>query len=190
MKELTFQQKKALSQPRAQVAPFDPASLTPPPDLAFARGEAGMSPLYLGDGTANVVNLDDLGETELAPPPAARWRYSISTGQLYDNGQPFGAPGYAGKGKGRNNPAMVKEKNVGPLPPGRYSIGAAYRHDDLGPMTMNLEPLPGTQMFGRSLFRIHGNNSENDASEGCIVLPPNIRAAIAKAGGDLEVTVD
>lgn len=85
---------------------------------------------------------------------------------------------------------MVRVAMMGPIPPGRYRIGKAYDHPLLGPVTMNLESLVGTQMFGRSLFRIHGNNSENDASEGCIVLPPNIRAAIAKAGGDLEVTVD
>jgi hypothetical protein len=190
LKELSFQQKKALSQPRAQVSPFDPKSLTPPPDLASAWDEFGASPLHLGDGTANVVNLDDLGETELAPPPAARWRYAISTGQLYDDGQPFGPRGYAGTGKGRNNPAMVKEKFVGPLPPGRYSIGGAYRNPALGPLTMDLKPLEGTEMHGRDLFRIHGDNKAGDASKGCIVLPPDIRAAIARAGGDLDVTLD
>ena len=85
---------------------------------------------------------------------------------------------------------MVKEKNVGPLPPGRYSIGRAYRHGRLGPVTMNLEPLEGTEMHGRDLFRIHGDNKAADASQGRIVLPPDIRATIAKAGGDLEVTLD
>lgn len=137
-----------------------------------------------------MVNLDEVGELELAPPPAARWRYAISSGQLYDNGKPFGPPGYAGTGKGRNNPAMVQEKNVGSLPPGRYSIGRSYRNPKLGPGTINLEPLPGTQMHGRDLFRIHGDNQAGDASEGCIVLAPDIRAAIAQAGGDLEVTPD
>jgi hypothetical protein len=44
---------------------------------------------------------------------------------------------------------------------------------------MNLDPLPGTDMFGRSLFRIHGDNSAHNASHGCIILSRKLRDQIA-----------
>jgi hypothetical protein len=46
---------------------------------------------------------------------------------------------------------------------------------------MNLEPLPGADVFGRSLFRIHGDNDENNASHGCLVTGPGVRRAMAAA---------
>jgi hypothetical protein len=53
---------------------------------------------------------------------------------------------------------------------------------------MNLDPVDGTNTFGRSLFRIHGDNARHDASEGCIILGPSIRKLIAASGDhDLEV---
>jgi hypothetical protein len=55
---------------------------------------------------------------------------------------------------------------------------------------MHLDPLPGTSTFGRSLFRIHGNNAVNDASHGCVILGPFIRRAIADSDDtDFEVVV-
>lgn len=195
MADPTFHQKRqwgrARQMPAAPViGEIDPDAITLLDGASPREPPTAPAPLHLGDERDNVMNLDEVGELELAPPPAARWRYAISSGQLYDHDKPFGPPGYAGTGKGRNNTAMVQEKNVGPLPPGRYSIGEGYRHPTLGPLTMKLEPLPGTQMHGRDLFRIHGDNRAGDASKGCIVLSPDIRAAIARAGGDLEVTPD
>jgi hypothetical protein len=42
---------------------------------------------------------------------------------------------------------------------------------------MQLIPLPGNSCpaTGRdcSSFRVHGNNASNDASHGCIILPPS-----------------
>ena len=52
---------------------------------------------------------------------------------------------------------------------------------------MNLDPV-GHNAHGRTHFRIHGNNASNDASEGCIVLPPAVRRLIAgSADNRLEV---
>ena len=87
--------------------------------------------------------------------------------------------GYSGRGEGRNNIEKVKVRMVGPIPPGCYRIGPAYAHARLGPVTMNLDPVPGTAMFGRSLFRIHGDNAAHDASNGCIILSRVLRDAIA-----------
>lgn len=116
------------------------------------------------------------------------WSYAIGTGVLAQGGETRGR-GYAGRGQGRNNIAMIRVAMMGPIPPGRYRIGKAYDHPLLGPVTMNLEPLPGTQMFGRSLFRIHGDNKAGDASQGCIVLGRTLRESIAQSGDDqLDVT--
>lgn len=118
------------------------------------------------------------------------WTYKILTGALLDpEGQQI-ATGYAGKGSARNDPSRVKEKGVGPLPPGSYRIGKAYTHAHLGPMTLNLEPSPVTPMFGRALMRIHGDSikSPGDGSNGCIVLPlPARRLIAASTDRDLEV---
>ena len=90
--------------------------------------------------------------------------------------------GYAGNGKGLNNPDMENVVRVGPLHCGFYNIGEPYTHERLGPLVMKLdawEPL-----FGRSAFRIHGDNAKGDksASEGCIILPRIARQAIIDSG--------
>jgi hypothetical protein len=109
------------------------------------------------------------------------WTYKILTGALTDsNGQQI-ATGYAGKGTAKNDPSRIKEKGIGPLPPGAYHIGPAYTHAHLGPMTMNLDPTPITQMWGRALMRIHGDSIKDpgNGSNGCIVLPLKARRLIA-----------
>lgn len=97
------------------------------------------------------------------------WRYEIRTGHLYGPDGRLRGVGYSGKGAGRNNPDWCDVPNEGPIPPGRYSIGPAYHHEHLGPVTMNLDAKPGTETYGRSLFRMHGDNETHDASEGCPV---------------------
>ena len=116
------------------------------------------------------------------------YTYSQSTGELTQDGV-FVGTGYSGTGAGRNKPGMEHVPDVGPIPQGRYKIGPA-RDDDakLGPCVMNLDAEPGTDTFGRSLFRIHGNNKQNDASHGCIILGPAIRHQI-RDGADKELTV-
>lgn len=107
------------------------------------------------------------------------YRYTQETGQLYI-GSTFLGEGYSGTGPGRNNPDMESVANIGPIPKGIYAIiRPAYQHEHLGPIVMNLEPKKLTNTFGRSLFRVHGNNAGNDASHGCIILGPAIRRQIA-----------
>ena len=99
-------------------------------------------------------------------------QYSQSTGQLTRNGETVGS-GYSGRGAGRNNPALEHARHVVPIPRGQYQIGPAYAHPDKGPVTMNLSPM-GHLAHGRTAFLIHGDTRTNpdDASEGCIILPP------------------
>ena len=106
------------------------------------------------------------------------WTYDIETGEIAHDGLRLGT-GYSGTGDGRNNRTADWVPDVGPIPPGRYTIGTAYEHPHLGPVVMNLDPEPDTNTFGRSLFRIHGDNTSHDASHGCIILNPACRRAIA-----------
>jgi RHS repeat-associated protein len=90
----------------------------------------------------------------------------------------YNASGYAGTGAGRNNHDAQGQGNVGPLPRGDWqATGNWYNSPNTGRNTIRLTPMPGNEcgVTGRdcSSFRIHGNNASNDASHGCIVLPPN-----------------
>ena len=109
------------------------------------------------------------------------WIYKQTDGELLHN-DVFVGTGYSGAGVGRNNPAMQNVSGIGPIPEGDYTIGLSYRHPRLGPCTMNLDPVSGTQTFGRDAFRIHGDNVSHDASHGCIILGPSIRTLIDESG--------
>ena len=87
---------------------------------------------------------------------------------------------------------MQHKKNIGPIPRGTYTIGQAYTHDTLGPITMDLIPDPANNMFGRSGFYIHGDKKgevgNKVASKGCIVLDKKTREKI-QASPDRELRV-
>ncbi len=154
--------------------------------ILFAGGDTDLYGYVMNDP----VNLVDLW--------GLYWEYSQTTGQLtyvYINNPMLPdyvqnaipsmripiATGYSGQMLGLNNPALQGIQSLGPIPQGTYNIGNAYRHSRLGPVTMNLTPTQGTNTFGRSLFRIHGDNPCRcqSASEGCMVLSPrNVRELI------------
>lgn len=115
------------------------------------------------------------------------WTYRQTSGEMLHDGVLAGT-GYSGHSEGRNSPAHQSEARVGPIPQGRYIIGQPYHHPHLGPIVMNVDAEPGTNTFGRDLFRIHGDSTNHDASLGCIILGPSVRAAIA-ASHDRELTV-
>jgi hypothetical protein len=115
------------------------------------------------------------------------WTYAQRTGALSRDGE-YEGTGYSGTGEGRNNHDLQSEPDIGPIPQGLYRIGPAYDHPHLGPCVMNLEPAPETNTFGRSLFRIHGDNTRHDASHGCIVIGSGARRLIS-ASGDRALTV-
>lgn len=121
------------------------------------------------------------------------WIYESSSGSLLYSvdGSLAGTlvgKGYSGK-KGYKNKVMYDHlKDTGPIPPGTYTIGLAYHSRTKGSITMDLNPL-GHYAFGRTLFRIHGNNIKNDASEGCIILGPDIRKQVSESSDRVLVVV-
>lgn len=118
------------------------------------------------------------------------WTYHQNTGQLAWHNQKIGV-GYSGLGSGRNNPNEEKTRNVGPIPRGRYRIGPAHTHRTKGPWTMTLTP-NGHTAHGRTAFLVHGDSRTNpgNASEGCIVLPPDIRIRMARSGDTVLEVVE
>lgn len=119
--------------------------------------------------------------------------FSQSTGH-FTKDSVLVAKAYSGNGPGLNNSSMQNVKMHGPLPQGKYTIQLPSSHPKLGPIAMALEPDPDNEMFGRGDFFLHGDNAEmnHTASDGCIILPRDVRIAIAGAvlAGDnqLEVT--
>lgn len=112
------------------------------------------------------------------------WRYDQSSGDLRDPSGHFVCRGYSGHGAGKNNPARQHERAVGPIPRGRWKIGAPYDSKNVGPYALTLTPCAGTEVFGRSAFRIHGDSKRapGTASHGCIILPRPVRERIWASG--------
>ena len=109
------------------------------------------------------------------------WTYKQSSGLLMG---PITATGYSGHGDGLNNPGYQTVHGIGPLPKGAYTIGEPLDPPDhLGPLAMPLTPSTTNVMFGRSAFFIHGDNAamNHTASDGCIILPHDVRQAIANS---------
>ena len=118
-------------------------------------------------------------------------RYEIATGKWFaPNGELLGI-GYSGfPPDGKNNPGMCDVANIGPIPPGSYTILFPRTIVQHGPYVLPLVPAPSNEMHGRSGFLIHGDSktSPGTASHGCIILPRNVREAIW-GSGDRELTV-
>lgn len=113
------------------------------------------------------------------------WIYKQATGELRRQNldSPLVATGYAGRGEGKNNTAMENVKNVGPLPRGLYSMGAARTDSLRGAYCIPLTPDKGNDMFGRSDFLIHADSisAPGTASEGCIILAAATRKLLAES---------
>lgn len=111
------------------------------------------------------------------------WKWDQSAGELTRDGK-FICRGYAGYEKGKNNPFLEGAPGVGPIPRGKWKIGPPRDSANTGRYTLNLDPLPGTDALGRSLFRIHGDSiaKPGTASHGCIIVARAIRKAIWESG--------
>ena len=111
------------------------------------------------------------------------WQWDQSAGALSHDGV-LAAHGYSGRDLGKNNPAMQAATGVGPIPAGRWTIVRLYDSANVGPCALELAPAAGTETFGRSAFRIHGDSIAHPgtASHGCIILARPIREAIWKSG--------
>jgi Protein of unknown function (DUF2778) len=107
------------------------------------------------------------------------WTYEQSTGRLSRDGAEVGI-GYSGMGAGKNFGPMQNVPNVGPIPIGNYLIGDPEDDAETGHYSIPLIPDPANEMFGRSAFRIHGDNPAHigASSEGCIILQLPVRMEI------------
>ena len=102
--------------------------------------------------------------------------------------------GYAGGNcglnpEGKNCPDHQSVPKIGPLPQGKYKFGKPVPQSHLGPFAIPLIPDGNNEMFGRSSFYMHGDTTPaGNASEGCIIMPRNIRNEVAASpDNNLEV---
>lgn len=107
--------------------------------------------------------------------------YCISSGHMTDDNGTLIATGFSGNNSrmpqnptrinGMNNPNMVSVRCIGPLPPGKYTVGTWETHPDLGPNSASLTQVRGIT-YGRDGFFIHGPGPTDplNSSEGCIVI--------------------
>lgn len=145
-----------------------------------------------------------------ADPFGLTWVYSQGSGALYYVWDNFGDPdpthtivvlvgsGYAGHGSGVNNPGSQcvqgdpnhPDTNAGPPPRGGYTIGPLQNNRSAdGSRTfrnsLRLTPDPNNDMCNptRAGFLIHGSNdpSQKNASQGCVILPPDVRKKIGQS---------
>ena len=110
------------------------------------------------------------------------WIYHQSTGMLEYTWQHTGhhvGRGYSGAPGAINNSRMETIPFKGPIPKGRYHIGPMHHHEAKGPYVMALTPV-GHNAHNRPDLLIHGDNKQMNqtGSEGCIILPPEIRLRI------------
>jgi hypothetical protein len=104
--------------------------------------------------------------------------YSQSTGKfITSDGTSYS--GYSGNGEGLNNSSKESVPFVGPIPKGEYTVTSSTTSK--GPTTLVLTPAKSNNMYGRSGFLIHGDNSkrDNSASQGCIIVGPDARNKIS-----------
>ena len=136
---------------------------------------AGLATCYYSQSTGWLICIDDVTLEVVVLERG----YSGYSGDRREGAQ----SAQGGNPSGLNNPFAQNEPNVGPIPEGRYSIGPAFTHPRTGRLTMRLTPQPGTHMFGRDGFLIHGGNFETLASsKGCIVVQPSGRRELSDLG--------
>jgi len=117
------------------------------------------------------------------------WVYDVRKKSFTQNGRYKFDALYAGAEGYKDNPDLECEVNKGPLPRGKYKIGAPIaNHPTAGRFVLRLTPYSGTNMCGRTGFLIHGDNGHGTASNGCIVASLNVRREIAESG-DRELIV-
>lgn len=110
--------------------------------------------------------------------------FSIGAGQMVSSSGTILGPAYAGAPGHVNNPDDCGLKGLGPLPKGRYIIGAPVTDPVTGIFSLPLTPDPSNEMFDRGSFFIHGANAVVDvdgqqaSSHGCPVASHPVREAI------------
>ena len=99
------------------------------------------------------------------------WRYEQSTGRLYKPDGSLFHTGYSGLHWAKNQPVLQHIKYMGPIPQGLWKMDQWFpTYPGRGPNVISLKPEPGTTDFTRDGFLIHGDNMEQEASQGCIIV--------------------
>ena len=101
--------------------------------------------------------------------------YQQSSGKLWNHNGELLTTGYSGAPSAVNNGTKQAIKSLGPIPLGTWIIGTAYTSKRVGPLAIPLYPMHDA--FGRTYFRIHGDNPTMDytASKGCIIVHRGVR---------------
>lgn len=110
------------------------------------------------------------------------YTYSQRNGVL-TRGSAYLGTGFSGRDEGYNNPDLEAEHDVGPIPRGKWMIGAPITHPELGSLAMPLAPQSGVNPFGRTGFYMHGWSVDPakklESSHGCICMAHPVRVGIA-----------
>ena len=121
--------------------------------------------------------------------------YEIASGKLYSANGNLISEGYSGSEEAKNNPAAVQEVAKGPIPPGLYTMsmirdvnGQPCDYEDKKKPVIRLIPDRTNEMYGRSGFLIHGDNTDHTASEGCVIMDYPTRVYLA-SGADNRLEV-
>jgi hypothetical protein len=115
------------------------------------------------------------------------YTFYISSGRFTSSDGIINTTGYSGRRINddgydfRNRPQQTQARNLGAIPTGTYYITGVTNHPRLGPNTIILTQDPVNDMHGRNHFRIHGDNFDNNASQGCIILDAATRQSIVNA---------
>jgi hypothetical protein len=122
------------------------------------------------------------------------WTFETSTGGFYQPDSSLIAHGYSGGNCGKNpewvNNSESEQNHGATIPQGLYHRGVLVPHSQLGVDAIQLVPDQSTVLYGRSGFYVHGDNQDcnKSASEGCIILPHDIRMQFLSSNdADLEV---
>ena len=125
-------------------------------------------------------------------PEGLRWIYQQSTGNLYrqDNNPSatvLVGSGYSGAPGAVNNGLLDSIGSKGPIPTGDFLIGPQQTittsDGRVLPGAMRLYPEPGSWLYGRDGFIIHGGDMvRRTSSAGCIIQVHSVRDAVGIAG--------
>lgn len=105
------------------------------------------------------------------------WLYVQKTGDFFLNST-YVETGYSGADPdGKNDPTKECVRNIGPIPRGYYTIGAAVDSPTAVSLPLGADN-PSYCSPPRSGFLIHGDNSTGTASQGCIILSRTTRERV------------
>ena len=120
------------------------------------------------------------------------WVYVQKTGELIAPDGEVLRGNYSGLGVGKNNPDAQHVVGIGPIPRGRYFMGAPFDSPEHGPHCIRLTPDAANEMFGRRGFLVHGDSisAPGMASKGCIIASRSTRLRMGAKRDVLEVIAD